>query len=320
MGLSGPVRKILKIMTSEESIRNAVLRGIARNRVPGLHFPGNLLGLSFEHITSTDSLLNLEPDLHCLNADGQMNFGALALLADIAMAGTVRANLEPTTRLGTVNLSLQFCGAPATGRLEARASFDGFFRQGAGRLGVTRCVVSNESGDVCTGTGTFMMLVPPKDVVLYPIQFRRQGDEETSLPPNESLTPDERAIVERADAALDGGVGFLDRFWGYTTRRNDQGARGTMKNGPHVGNRVGHAQGGILLGFAAASAVAALPENWMLAAITAAYISPGEGEVLHAKSRIVHHGRLTSVIHTQIKGKNQRVVLDVTSNHLRRSG
>ena len=286
-------------MTREESIRAAVLRGITLNRVPGLHFPGNLLGLSFEHITSANSLLTLEADPHCLEADGQMNFGALALLADIAMAGTVRANLEPTTRLGTVGMSLQFCGAPATGRLAARAEFDGFFRQGAGRLGVTRCVVSNAAGPICTGTGSFMMLVPPKDVVLYPIQFRRRDDQPVTLLPDDALTSDERGIVRRAGVAM-------------------QGATGAMKNGPHIGNRVGHVQGGILMGFAAATAQAALPANWSLAAITAAYISPGEGAVLRARSRMVHHGRLTLVIHTQIKGKDRRVVLDATTNHLRR--
>ncbi|MSQ21523.1 MAG: hypothetical protein EXR39_18785 [Betaproteobacteria bacterium] len=306
-------------MTREESIRAAVLRGITLNRVPGLHFPGNLLGLSFEHITIASSLLTLEADPHCLEADGQMNLGALALLADIAMAGTVRANLQPATRLGTVSLSLQFVGAPCTGRLAACAEFDGFFQQGAGRLGVTRCVVANEQGPVCTGTGTFMMLVPPKDVVLHPIQFRRRDDQPVALLPDEALTPEERGIVQRAGVAMAGGDGFLERFWGYATKRTTQGATGAMKNGPHIGNRVGHVQGGILMGFAAATAQAALPANWSLASITAAYISPGEGAVLRAQSRLVHHGRLTSVIHTQIRGKDRRVVLDVTTNHLRLS-
>lgn len=306
-------------MTREESIRTAVLRGITLNRTPGLHFPGNLLGLSFERVTGSDSLLTLAHEPHCLDDDGQVNFGALALLADIAMAGTVRANLEPTTRLGTVSLSLQFTGARREGQLAARAGFDGFFQQGAGRLGVARCVVSNGVGDVCTGTGTFMILVPPKDVVLYPVQFRRQVDARIAPLPIEALTRDERAIVRRADGVLKNGDGFLHRFWGYDTTPATLGAKGIMKNGPHIGNRVGHAQGGILMGFAAATAAAALPANWATTAIAAAYISPGEGTSLRARARIVHHGRMTAVIHTQIKGKNNRLVLDVTTNHIRRA-
>ncbi len=309
----------LHAMTREESIRKAVLRGIALNRTPGLHFPGNLLGVSFERVSSEDSLLTLEPDPHCIDADGQMNFGALALLADIALAGTIRAMLERTTRLGTVSLSLQFSGAPWAGRLTATARSDGFFRRGAGRLGVSRATLSNSEGIVCTGTGTFMVLTPPKDIVLHPVPHRRRDEPPVALIAHYALTREEREITRRADAALENGDGFLDQFWGYTAHRTEQGATGAMKNGPHNGNRVGHAQGGILMGFAAATAKAALPSNWALSAITASYISPGEGVTLRARSRIVHHGRLTSVIHTQIKGKNNRVVLDVTTNHMRRS-
>ncbi len=302
-----------------DAIRQAVLRAIALNRVPGLHFPGNLLGVSFDRVTSDDSLLTLEPDPHCLDADGQMNFGALALLADIAMAGTIRATLERTTRLGTVTLSLQFSGAPRTGRLMANAQYDGFFQRGAGRLGMSRVMLSNERGVVCTGTSTFMVLVPPPDIVLHPVPHRRRDDPPVTPISRDALTREERAIERRAEAALEGGDGFLDRFWGYVTHRTEHGSSGVMKNGPHNGNRVGHAQGGILMGFAAATAQAALPANWALSSINAAYISPGEGAVLRARSRIVHHGRLTTVIHTQIKGKNKRIVLDVTTNHLRRS-
>ena len=137
MDIPGPIQESLiilskdfQVMTREESIREAVLRGIALNRTPGLHFPGNLLGVSFERVSSEHSLLTLDADPHCLDADGQMNFGALALLADIAWAGTIRAMLERTTRLGTVSLSLQFSGAPWIGRLTASAQCDGFFQQG----------------------------------------------------------------------------------------------------------------------------------------------------------------------------------------------
>ncbi len=326
MDIPGPIQESLIIlsndfqaMTREESIREAMLRGIALNRTPGLHFPGNLLGVSFERVSSEHSLLTLDADPHCLDADGQVNFGALALLADIALAGTIRAMLERTTRLGTVSLSLQFSGAPRTGRLTASARSDGFFRQGAGRLGVSRATLSNADGIVCTGTGTFMVLIPPKDIVLHPVPHRRRDDPPVALIPCDGLTRDEREIMRRADDALENGDGFLDHFWGYTTHRTEHGATGAMKNGPHNGNRVGHAQGGILMGFAAATAKAALPSNWALCAITASYVSPGEGATLRARSRIVHHGRLTAVIHTQIKGKNNRVVLDVTTNHMRRS-
>jgi hypothetical protein len=38
------------------------------------------------------------------------------------------------------------------------------------------------------------------------------------------------------------------------------------------------------------------------------------------KSRILHHGRLTSVVRTQITGKNNRRVLEVVTTHAHRAG
>ncbi|MEO7405023.1 MAG: acyl-CoA thioesterase domain-containing protein, partial [Burkholderiales bacterium] len=78
-------------------------------------------------------------------------------------------------------------------------------------------------------------------------------------------------------------------------------------------------QGGLQVGFAAETASAALPANWALTGITASYISPGEGKSLRARSKIVHKGRLTAVVRTQLTGKDRRVVLDVVSQHASRS-
>ena len=89
-----------------------------------------------------------------------------------------------------------------------------------------------------------------------------------------------------------------------------------LENGLHAGNRVGHAQGGILVGMAAASAAAALTGGWKLSGMSALYISPGEGATLRARSSVVHRGRLTAVVRTQIAGRNRRRVLDVVTTHL----
>ncbi|MDH5537698.1 MAG: hypothetical protein OEZ08_19270, partial [Betaproteobacteria bacterium] len=109
-------------------------------------------------------------------------------------------------------------------------------------------------------------------------------------------------------------------FWGFEPHAIAGGASCTVKNGPHIGNRVGHVQGGVLIGFAAATAVAALPATWALISISAWYISPGEGRALRAKSKVVHHGRLVSVVQTRITGKNNRRVLEVMTTHAHRAG
>lgn len=88
-----------------------------------------------------------------------------------------------------------------------------------------------------------------------------------------------------------------------------------LQNGLHAGNRVGHAQGGILIAMAAKSAAAKLAGDWRLGAVTALYISPGEGRTLRAKSKVIHQGRLTAVVNTYVTGKNGRRVLEVVTTH-----
>ena len=130
-------------------------------------------------------------------------------------------------------------------------------------------------------------------------------------------------MLRNAESALaqcvaDGGP-FIRHFWGYAPHRTADGARCTMRNTPQIGNRVGHVQGGIVMGLAAATAEAALPSTWALAGISAWYISPGEGRVIKARARVLHHGRLTAVVRTEITGKNNRRVLEVVTTHAHRA-
>ncbi len=91
-----------------------------------------------------------------------------------------------------------------------------------------------------------------------------------------------------------------------------------MNNGIHVGNRVGHVQGGLLVGLAATTARAALPDTWTLASVTAAFVSPGESDALEANSTIAHQGRETAVTRTVVSGVGGRRVLEVLTTHARR--
>lgn len=299
------------------------MRGLAGNRTPGLHFLGNFLDLSFEEVSASHTHLRLPAGPHCIDADGQINIGALSLLADLAMSASVRALLPPHTRLGTVSMQLQFTGTPAIGSLDAHAACDGYFDGGAGRLGITRGEVRGAAGVVCHSHATFMVLDPPKGTVLVPIPHRRHGDAPPPALSESELNETERAILCHADGVLgdlaEGSApAFANRFFGYTPSSDAREAIGQMYNGPHVGNRVGHVQGGISFGFALATARAALGERWSVSNITASYVSPGQGPTLHARSEVVHRGRLTAVVRTQVLREDRRMVLDVLSNHLRR--
>ena len=289
-------------MKSAATIRARVLRGIALNRTPGLHFPGNFLDVSFDRVGRQGTRLSIGPGPWCIDSGGEVDLGALAILADLALGGSIRAHLSRETRVATVSLSLQFTGAPRRGRLSAAAEFQGFFEAGAGRLGMSRVSVTGNGAQVCYGTGTFMALQPPPGITLHPVPFRRRGAPSPSLPVK--LEKSERAILEHAEDCLKKG-NFIENFWGGPV----------LLNGLHAGNRVGHAQGGILLALAASSAARALPPQWALSSLASCYISPGEGKLLAAKSRVLHQGRLTAVANTEIRGKNRRRVLEVVTTH-----
>ena len=283
-----------------------MLRGIALNRTPGFHFPGNFLDVSFDRVSRRGARLSIDPGPWSADASGQTDLGALAILADLALGASIRAQLSRETRIATVSLSLQFTGAPRQGRLRAHGEFQGFFERGVGRLGLSRVTVAGGAGQVCYGTGSFMALAPPKGVTMHPVPLRKRSAGEPRLIDEKQLDRQEKRILARADAALAAGGEFIGNFWG--------GAK-ILENGLHAGNRVGHAQGGVLVAMAAKNAVAALAGSWRLSAVTALYISPGEGRTLRAASTIVHQGRLTAVVRTRITGENRRRVLEVVTTH-----
>jgi acyl-coenzyme A thioesterase PaaI-like protein len=311
-------------LKDKEFIRNQVLRGIAMNRVPGYHFIGNFLGISFDRVAVDDARLTLDAAPHCAEADGGLNLSALAVLADLALAATVRAGLDPATRLATVHMHLHFTGVPLTGRLEAAGALQRFLQDAAAPQGIAQVAVNAAGGLACYGSGAFMVLKPPPGVELHPMPQPRRGDPAPALPAAGTLHRDELKVLKHAQAMLESrvarGDSFIRHFLGFEPHHVAGGAACSVKNGPHIGNRVGHVQGGVLFGLAAATACAALPASWMLTGVSAWYISPGEGRTLKIRSKIVHHGRLTSVVRTQVSGKNNRRVLEVMTSHAHRAG
>lgn len=295
-------------MSENQPIRAHVLRAIAANREPGFHFAGNLLDLSFDKVEPQDTRLSLDVAPHLADADGQLNIGALAMLADFGLAGCMRATLEPHQRLATVSLTLEFAALPRTGRLEARSTFAGFVREGRGSVGKGEVRIASDRGTICVGTGAFMALDPPAGVKLHPVPHRNRRSPPTRPLRESDLTDGEKEIVRRAEEAiLHPKPSFIERFWGL--------AGASMENGPHVGNRVGHAQGGVLLGLAASAACRALPASWRLSSISGWYLRPGQGSPLTAATTVLHQGRLTAVARTPVADPHGRTVIDVMTTH-----
>ena len=300
-----------------KALRQRALAAIAANREPGFHFAGNFCGVAF-HREAGGSKVTLEPGAHCVDADGQVNWGVMAMVADMALAASIRAGLDPRTRLATVSMSLQFTGAPRVGPMVGRGTAEGFFGGGDSRQGLARVTVECGGTTIGFGHGAFMALEPPPGIALFPLP----GPDRLAAPPvpEAEFTPDELELLRHVDATLGeqhARGDFIGHLFGYQPRRTRTGATGALRNGSHVANRVGHVQGGILMGFAAATAQAALPHSWALAGISACFVSPGQGAVLHATSRVLHHGLMTSVVQTEITGANRRRILEAVTTHSR---
>jgi len=301
-------------------IRARVLRAISANRTPGFHFAGHFFGVAFERIAAEGARLSLEGGAHVDDADGNVGVGVVAMLADIALASSIRAALgTDSTRLATVSMHLQFTGTPLRWRLEAEGHAQGFTEHAAAKQGLARFSISAGGRVGCFGTGAFMPLEPPAGTKMHPL-VRRFPAEPPALD-EAALDAPERAVLARAEEALrraGTGGAFIGHFLGYdAARRGTNGASATMPTGVHVGNRVGHVQGGILVGLGATTAAAALPATWRLSAISAWFVSPGEGAELRSEATLWHHGRDTAVVRTEVAGAGGRRVLEMVSAHAR---
>jgi acyl-coenzyme A thioesterase PaaI-like protein len=301
-------------VSADEGIRERVLRAIALNRTPGYHFAGNFIDLSFDRVATDDTRISYE------TGPFGNDIGAFAMAADFALGTAIRADLDRATRTATVSMSLEF-GAPLpTGTVHAASRCHGYVGEGYGRIGRARVTLDGPAGEIGYGSGAFMILKPPPGVMMHPVPHRKRGDPEPPKLAEKDLAADERRILQHADDSLERsaktGQPFLRHFWGYLPQRTENGASCVMPNGPHVGNRVGNVQGGIMIGLAAVTAAAALSERWMLSTINAAFISPGEGPSLRAQASMLHHGQRLCVVRTEVTRSDGRRVLDVTSTHV----
>lgn len=293
-----------------------VLRAIALNRTPGFNFPGYFLELSYDRVAAGAASASLDAGPHNTDASGQVDIGAVALLADMSLASAMRGEVGVSARLATVTMELHMTGARRTGRLHAASSFDGFVNGVRGRQGASRVEIRSARKLVAHGSGTFMVLGGRDATPAHPLP-RRGGTKATPAPHPEHLNAEEERVFLRAADALRGPGPFLAAFWGYQPRRTRDGATCSAPHGLHIGNRVGHAQGGVTFGLAAHTAAEALGPGWALVSCFAWYVGPGTGLKLRARADIVHRGLLTAVVHTRIENDEKCGVLECVTAHSR---
>jgi acyl-coenzyme A thioesterase PaaI-like protein len=306
---------------NDQAIRARVLQAIARNRVPGLHFAGHFLDLECQDIAGDTARFAIPNGPHCRDANGEVNIVALGILADNALATPTRSGASPGARLGTINLQLQFTGAPVTGDLSAKSRLLGRSEGAALQKSLSSATFYANGKSICHASGEFVLLDAPPGVTLAPRPWERAEPPRIVPFDTGKLEPHERAILKACDAALANAspqAAFIQHFWGGVPRRNAQGASNRVEIGPHIGNRIGHVQGGILFGLAATNACAAAPSAMMLSNASAWYISPGLGAALIVRSRVVHAGRTTAVVRTEIKTAGGERVLEAVTHHVAR--
>jgi acyl-coenzyme A thioesterase PaaI-like protein len=302
------------------TIQDRVLRALAANRAPGFHFPGYFLELTWPHVGPDSVSHAMTAGAHCVDAKGAIAPPALGVVIDGALATAPRLVIEPGGRQATVHLDVQYTGVEPREDLYMEATLEGFFAADTARQAITRGVLKSGDTAVAYATGTFMVLPPPEGVKLAPLPWQ-QRDARPGPLEMAQLDEKERAVVRAAQAALsshDGVHTFFERFVGIEPKHTTTGATCRVAIGAQIGNRVGHVQGGILLGLAQATASAAVPRHPAISNISAWYISPGRGESLTAQSKVIHAGRSLAVVRTEIRNADASLVLEAVSNHASR--
>ena len=341
-------------MHDAELIRRAVLQGLARDRTPGWSFTGHFQHLQWPVIGDDAMTVTLPVGPHIEDAGGNLHLTALLVLFDAALASTTRLRVQPGTRLATTHINVQLTGVRAAHDARVEARNVGAAQADALPQLLAHGTLFSGSDIVMSGNGAFVQIAPPAGVrAMAPLPWQRSGAADPPPLSPDELDAREREVMTACEAALavcampapreaqlanamqyassthatgagqaaratqhvGSGLSFLDHFWGITPQRTADGAQCLVSTGPQLANRVGHVQGGILMGMAAATARCAAPNHPLLSNLSAWFTGPGRGDTLLVKSWPVHTGRNLAVVRTEITGENGARVLEATSAH-----
>ena len=303
------------------AIRSEVLRGIAGNRIPGLHFAGYYLDMALPRIKGERIEMSVPHAAHTCDANGHIDLTALCMLADSSLATATRSHVPDGARLATLHLQLQFTGVPAATDAHAVARPLETFAGSSVRQLLAAATMTSGGETICHTSGEFAALDPPPGVELAPLPWQYATPPQPVALNEKALTAAEKPLLKACNSALNKAISqpaFIQHFWGGLPVRTTDGARTRFAVGPHLTNRVGHVQGGISVGIAARTACVAAPAHMLLSNISACYIGPGRGKYLTVRSRVVHAGKTIAVVRTEVKTDGGARVLDVVTHHVAR--
>ncbi len=299
-------------------IRRHVLRSISSNRAPGMHFAGYFLGFKPKRFEKDGVEFTVEAAPHCTNADGIVHRAAMLFSADMALAAANRVFIDPNVRTATLMLRVEFTGEPARGALHISGRGNGFSPHTALPESVAAGRIVCNGREVMRMSGTWVSPPAPKGMVMQGLPWEG-GPDGAVLPllKKSELEPAEKDVIRRVEKALRvaGNGDLLTSLWNPVVKRTPTGAAGKLPVGMHVGNRVGHVQGGLSINTALVTAQAAVPEHPILTGASAWYISPGQGKAVTARATILQSGRNIAVVRTELFNAGRKLVLEVVSNH-----
>ncbi len=304
--------------SNAQAIRRRALVALSSNRIPGYHFGGHFVDLQCSRYDTGGVVMEMDSGPHNANADGSTHLGAVLFLADMALASSCRVFVDPTRRTATLSIEVRFSGEPARGRLRAETCSDGFKDRTALPLAhCTGCVLA-QGHEVIRMSGAWVAPPAPEGRALYPLPWEPGYQHaDTPILQVKDLDQSERAVLRRVDQALRAATHgeFMRCFWDPGIRHTSYGAVSRLPVGMYVGNRVGHVQGGFTLNTAVATAVAAVPHHPLLTAVSAWYISPGQGKALRTRATVLQKGRNVAVVRTEVFATGGNRVLEAISNH-----
>lgn len=301
----------------ETEICQRALQALARNRNPGYHFGGHFLDLQCRRFEAGEAAFELEPGPHCVDSDGTMHLGALLLLADMTLSASNRLYVDPTARTATLALHIEFTGAPALGLLRAKSKSAGFSPHTALAQAASAGSIHAAGAEVARMSGVWVAPPTPDGRTLNPLPWEEKHAAIAPALAPAQLDPLEKSVMRRVRQALRDAPhgGFLRNLWQPDVRHTPRGAVSRLAVGLHLGNRVGHVQGGLLLNAALATAIGAVPHHPLLTAASAWFISPGQGKALRSRSTVLQKGRNVAVVRTEVFAADGRRVLETVSNH-----
>ena len=257
------------------------------------------------------------------NAVGQKKAHPAFCVRDLAEAATLvddqrRTQSDNFARTATLMLRTEFTGEPAIGTLKAVCQGSGFSPRTALPESFASGHLTAGGREVMRMSGTWVAPPAPPGRVMsgLPWEGGENGHMRPLLKKNE-LEALEKETVRRFEKALrdapNGDV--LAPLCNPVVKRTAKGAAGKLAVGLHIGNRVGHVQGGFLMHAALVTAEAAVPQHPLLTGASAWYISPGEGKAISARATLLQSGRNVAVVRTELFNADRRRVLEVISNH-----